>query len=127
MRAGADGFCVKGISTEQLQKLIHDVVRGVFWVDAAVANQIKRQLQDTHERVVDTLTEPVPKEIETLTEREREVLCLIAKGKKNTEISDLLFISPGTVRVHVHAILHKLNVKDRTQATLFFLRGGSPT
>lgn len=70
MRAGADGFCVKGISTEQLQKLIHDVVRGVFWVDAAVANQIKRQLQDTHERVVDTLTEPVPKEIETLTERE---------------------------------------------------------
>ncbi len=121
MRAGADGFCLKGISTERLLSLIHEVHQGTFWIDAAVAQQLKAKLAQNEPGVMPaTLGSIPPHLLETLTEREAEVLALIAQGKKNVEIAALLFISPGTVRVHVHSILHKLNVRDRTEAALFF-------
>jgi two-component system, NarL family, response regulator len=53
-----------------------------------------------------------------LTQREQEILELIATGKTNQEIADILYITCGTVRVHVHAILHKLDVRDRTEAVI---------
>ena len=57
-----------------------------------------------------------------LTKRELEVLTLIANGRTNQQIAEALFIAAGTVRVHVHTILHKLNVRDRTQAAIFALQ-----
>jgi RNA polymerase sigma factor (sigma-70 family) len=124
MGVGADGYCLKGICTERLQTLIQEVNQGVFWVDAVVAKQIKRYMRG--ERV---FTKPEESQLsmeilESLTEREQEVLALLAEGKKNVDIADILTISPGTVRVHVHSILSKLNVKDRTQAALFFVQKG---
>jgi two-component system NarL family response regulator len=120
--AGADGYCLKGIATERLYLLITDVSRGVFWIDPAVADQIKRYLQ-AERKAQKTVSVDIPIEgFESLTEREQEVLGLIAAGKKNNDIAEILCISPGTVRVHVHSILSKLNVKDRTQAALFMVR-----
>jgi two-component system NarL family response regulator len=117
MDAGADGFCLKGVSTERLVLSIEEVHRGTFWVDAAVAEIIRnrhKSMPNPQEEDFQLDTEA----LKTLTEREQEVLGLIAQGKKNSEIAELLCISHGTVRVHVHSILHKLDVRDRTQAAL---------
>lgn len=121
MDAGADGYCMKGISTERLETLIQDVFQGAFWVDATVAKQIKQHLKGIGGSQLQSLSTPM-KELEFLTEREQEVLALIAEGKKNQQIAEQLYISHGTVRVHVHSILNKLNVKDRTQAALFLVQ-----
>jgi two-component system, NarL family, response regulator len=132
VQAGADGYCVKGISTERLHHLIEEAHEGAYWIDPRVAEQIKRYMQSvktsetnpsdgTHEKIEIPESSPLA----LLTEREREVLALIADGKKNQDIADILVISPGTVRVHVHSILSKLNVKDRTQAAIFLMRGNS--
>jgi DNA-binding NarL/FixJ family response regulator len=59
-----------------------------------------------------------------LTQREQEILSLIAKGKTNQEIAEVLYITTGTVRVHVHAILHKLEVRDRSQAFIVAMQTG---
>jgi two-component system NarL family response regulator len=117
MNAGADGFCLKGVSTERLIVAIEEVFRGTFWVDAAVAELIRNRYLNQDK--IENRSPDVPLEVlKTLTEREKEVLGLITKGKKNSEIAEVLCISPGTVRVHVHSILHKLDVRDRTQAAL---------
>jgi two-component system NarL family response regulator len=57
-----------------------------------------------------------------LTRREQEMLAMIAAGRSNQEIADLLYIAPGTVRVHVHSILKKLEVRDRTQAAVLAIQ-----
>ena len=59
-----------------------------------------------------------------LTQREREVLALLTESKTNPEIAQILYISAGTVRVHVHSILHKLNARDRIQAVLIAKQQG---
>lgn len=121
MDAGADGFCLKGVSTERLVASMTEVCRGTFWVDAAVAEIIRSRFTDglpTREAGPVTEEPAARSALQTLTEREREVLSLIGEGRKNSEIADLLCISHGTVRVHVHSILHKLDVRDRTQAAL---------
>lgn len=121
MDAEADGNCMKGISTERLYSLIQKVSKGAFWVDAAMAEQIKQYLKETGGSKSQPLSIPL-EGLESLSEQEQEVLALIAEGKKNQQIADQLFISPGTVRVHLHSILNKLNVKDRTQAALFVVQ-----
>jgi two-component system NarL family response regulator len=121
LNAGVDGFCLKGISTERLVKVIEDVYAGNFWIDTFIADQVKQKFltpaatkEVEHRKIIES--------IEILTEREQEVLYLISQGRKNHEIAEQLCISPGTVRVHVHAILHKLHVKDRTQAALYVVQ-----
>jgi two-component system NarL family response regulator len=121
MNAGADGFCLKGVSTERLLVTIEEVCKGTFWVDAAVSELIRARLNgpkittNANSFTETTVTDAV---FNCLTEREKEILNLIAQGKKNSEIAEICYISPGTVRVHVHSILSKLDVKDRTQAAL---------
>jgi two-component system, NarL family, response regulator len=120
LAAGADGYCLKGISTERLVHVIQDIHKGVFWIDESISQQIRAYFQ---KGVVSPIGQkPISKEISKhLTEREQEVLNLISLGKKNLDIAEILCISPGTVRVHVHSILHKLQVKDRTQAALLVM------
>lgn len=115
MEVGVRGYCLKGIDANNLLLAIRSIATGATWWDATASIQIFDaicQIDRAH-RPVDELQ---------LTKRELEVLTLIASGKTNQQIAEALFITPGTVRVHVHTILQKLNVSDRTQAAIFALQ-----
>jgi two-component system, NarL family, response regulator len=108
--AGAQGYCLKGIAAEHLILALRSVAAGASWWDNTATQTIRT-----------AMTQTAPAESKTanlLTQREQEILALIAAGKSNPEIAKILYIAPGTVRVHVHAILHKLGVRDRTQAVV---------
>jgi len=117
--AGTSGYCLKGIEANLLILALRSVVAGASWWDQTVTSEIRTVFEDVGESV----TKPPILE-NSLTEREQEILCLIADGKNNQEIADLLHITAGTVRVHVHAILQKLEVRDRTQAAILALQKG---
>ncbi|PSN20749.1 DNA-binding response regulator [filamentous cyanobacterium CCP5] len=120
IEAQAQGYCVKGVAAESLILAIQSVAAGASWWDAQATQQIRAQFQQPLAEVPPSV--PVPDN--PLTQREREILALIASGKSNSEIAESLYIAAGTVRVHVHAILQKLEVRDRTQAVVIALRQG---
>ncbi len=115
--AGAQGYCVKGIAAETLILAVRSLAAGASWWDATATQTIQQQVGQGAASLPDPTATP-----HGLTQREQEVLVLIAAGKTNPEIAQLLYITPGTVRVHVHAILHKLGVRDRTQAVVVALQ-----
>ncbi|MEB3162598.1 MAG: response regulator transcription factor [Prochlorothrix sp.] len=115
--AGAQGYCVKGIAAETLILALQSVAAGASWWDAPATQTIQSGLKQVALSESESLNEA-----RGLTQREQEVLALIATGKSNSEIAQALYITPGTVRVHVHAILHKLGVRDRTQAVIIALQ-----
>lgn len=112
--AGAQGYCLKGIPAEKLMLAVRSVAAGASWWDQTATTEIQAAFQN----------EPplIPSSDNPLTRREQEILALVATGKSNQEIADILYISAGTVRVHVHAILHKLDVRDRTQAAVLAIQ-----
>ncbi|MFE4107985.1 response regulator [Almyronema epifaneia] len=118
--AQAQGYCLKGVAAESLILAIQSVAAGASWWDAQATEQIRAQFQQPIAEVPQSAPEPD----NPLTQREREILALIASGKSNSEIAASLYIAAGTVRVHVHAILQKLAVRDRTQAVVIALRNG---
>jgi two-component system NarL family response regulator len=120
IEAQAQGYCLKGVAAESLILAIQSVAAGASWWDAQATQQIRAQFQQPIAEVPQAA--PVPDN--PLTQREREILALIASGKSNSEIAESLYIAAGTVRVHVHAILQKLEVRDRTQAVVLALRNG---
>lgn len=120
IEAQAQGYCLKGVAAEALVLAIQSVAAGASWWDAQATEQIRAQFQQP--TVGGPQSAPVPDN--PLTQREREILALIASGKSNSEIAETLYIAAGTVRVHVHAILQKLEVRDRTQAVVIALRNG---
>jgi two-component system, NarL family, response regulator len=111
---GASGYCLKGIEAETLILALRSVAAGASWWDAATTAEIRTAFKST----------PVTETNETnpLTSRETEILALIAAGKSNNEIARQLHITIGTVRVHVHAILQKLEVRDRTSAAIMAIQ-----
>jgi two-component system, NarL family, response regulator len=115
--AGAQGYCVKGVAPETLILALRSLVAGASWWDASATQTIQERVKQAATSVL----EPTDKN-HSLTQRELEVLELIAAGKSNSEIAKVLYITSGTVRVHVHAILHKLEVRDRTQAVIVALQ-----
>lgn len=117
IEAGAQGYCLKGIGVEVLVLALRSVVAGASWWDKTGTAEIRAAF-DTNQSIDAKLTELV----DPLTRREQEILALIAAGKTNQEIGILLHITPGTVRVHVHAILQKLKVRDRTQAAILAIQ-----
>ncbi|BAZ05162.1 response regulator [Calothrix sp. NIES-3974] len=119
IEAKANGYCVKGIPPENLILAIRSVAAGASWWDAIATEHIQAIFQSSP-----IPTSPTPTSSNHLTKREQEILKLIAKGKSNQEIAEILYISPGTVRVHVHTILQKLEVRDRTQAALIAIQQG---
>ena len=115
LRAGASGFLLKDTLAADLLSAIRVVARG----DAIVAPPVTRRLIERH---IGTSTDPLPRtaaELGVLTEREREVLELIARGLSNAEIAGRLFLTDGTVKGHVSRILTKLGLRDRVQAVIF--------
>lgn len=106
--AGAQGYCLKGIEVEVLVLTLRSVAAGASWWDKTGTAEIRAAFGGNvlpEPKAAQTLANP-------LTRREQKILALIATGKTNQEIGALLYITPGTVRVHVHAILQKLEVRD---------------
>jgi two-component system, NarL family, response regulator len=116
IQSGVQGYCLKGIAAEVLILAVRSVAAGASWWDATATARIRQTVTaDAESHVAAGLAGCGQN---PLTQREQEVLCQIAQGKTNPEIAALLYISSGTVRVHVHSILHKLATPDRTQAVL---------
>jgi two-component system, NarL family, response regulator len=111
---GAQGYCLKGVAAETLILAMHSVIAGASWWDAVATAEIHTIFQN--QAIAHDLNEHPQTKANPLTPREQEILALMAARKTNQEIAEILYIAPGTVRVHIHAILHKFGVGDRKQA-----------
>jgi len=120
LRAGASGFLTKDVPRQELVKAVHAVAAG----DAVLTPQITRQLLD---RVAHRLPQTVhgtAASVDALTEREREVLQLIAGGLSNAEIAAALVVAEPTAKRHVSNLLGKLGLRDRVQAVIYAYETG---
>jgi DNA-binding NarL/FixJ family response regulator len=117
LRAGASGFILKDSSPEQLVAAVRLIAAG----DALLAPARTRRLIETQVRPKPTVDSSL---IGTLTDREREVLVLMARGLDNGQIAGELFISDATVRTHVGHVLSKLNSRSRVQAVVVAYESG---
>jgi DNA-binding NarL/FixJ family response regulator len=113
LQAGAAGYLLKDAEADEVAAAIRAACRGEVHLDPAIAKQLTRSL----------LT-PKTQAVDALTDREREVLVLVAQGLSNQQIADSLVISERTARTHVSNILGKLGVASRTQAALLAIREG---
>ena len=125
LRAGASGFLLKGGPAASLVEAVRIVASG----DALIAPSITRRLIDAFAR--GGPAPPPPPTLDDLTQREREVLMLLARGLSNAEIGGELYLSAATVKTHVARVLTKLGVRDRVQAVIHLyetgvLRAGDP-
>ncbi|MCO5179235.1 MAG: response regulator transcription factor [Candidatus Promineofilum sp.] len=119
IRAGASGYLLKDASPEQLLQAIHDVYNGESHLHPTIALKMLRELDNPALAASERpLTE------EPLTDRELEVLRLVAQGLSNQEIAKHLTISERTVGNHIGSILRKLHLANRTQAALYALKRG---
>ena len=132
VRAGARGYVRKGVAATDLQLAIQTVLRGASWWDADATAALRTWgAEDGSEPGEEPSRGVAPARREAtlalLTPREREVLEAMARGLSNREIARELGIGIGTVRVHGHQIMQKLEVANRTQAVLRLVgRGGNP-
>jgi DNA-binding NarL/FixJ family response regulator len=119
LQAGASGFLLKNVPPEDLLAAIRVVAEG----EAVVAPRVTRRLLD---RFAGQLTPPRAGDgrLDSLTEREREVLLLVAQGLSNGEIAERLFVAETTVKTHVGRMLTKLGLRDRVQAVVFAYENG---
>ena len=115
IKAGALGYVLKDSLPEQLLQAIHDVARGVSSLHPTIALKLIREINQPSD---------LPPVVDPLTKREVDVLKLVAQGLSNQQIAERLIISEWTVRKHVHNILDKLHLANRTQAALYALREG---
>jgi len=106
--SGARGYCLKGIGADTLILAIRSLVAGASWWDASATKEIQAALSPVSNCVLNP----------SLTGREKEILNLMSTGNSSQEIAQKLYIAPGAVRVHIHAILQKLGTSDRQQAIL---------
>lgn len=115
IKAGAAGYILKDSSPHELETAIREVHNGNSVFPARIASILVKEICQTEKREENR---------NPLTERETEILKLVAEGLSNQEIADRLYLSVWTVRTHVTEILGKLGVENRTQAALYALREG---
>jgi len=120
LRAGASGFLAKDVPAEDLVAAIRTVAAG----DAVVAPRILRRLLDRFAASLPDPSATPPKELDALTEREREVLVQVARGLSNAEIARVLSVSETTIKTHVGHVLTKLGLRDRVQAVVLAYESG---
>jgi DNA-binding NarL/FixJ family response regulator len=121
LKAGASGFLLKDVPPRELVAAIRAVHSG----DAVVAPTTTRRMIDRFTVVLPSAQSPLETpELAQLTEREREVLLLVAQGLSNGEIAELLTLSEATVKTHVGRILTKLGLRDRVQAVVLAYETG---
>jgi len=136
LRAGARGYLLKDLPAQDLARAVHAVSQGVYQLDAAVIERMidafsksdtaqKSETSKKEERLTASLAKTqanaAPEVLTTagLTNREIEVLRLVATGATNREVADALVISEGTVKNHLSNIFSRLGLRDRTQAVMF--------
>ena len=127
IRAGASGFLLKDVLPAQLVDAIRVVAAG----EALLAPTVTRRLLDRFAHTLPGAEEKPPPELATLTERELEILKLLAGGLSNAELAERLFLSETTVKSHISSVLRKLGLRDRVQAVVLayeagLVRPGSP-
>ena len=126
--AGAQAYCYKHITPSKLLQIIEFIKDGAVWFDPEIAGNVLNILiqkrNDSKTQVLEAKFYDKNNEKIKLTEREYDVLKLIADGYNNAEISEKLYISIHTAKAHVCNILHKLSVDDRTQAAIKALKDG---
>ena len=115
IKAGALGYLIKDTGPEELVRAIRQVHQGQLTLHPTIAQKLLKEL---------TLTSEQPPSPDSLTDREVEVLKLVARGLSNQEIAETLVVSIATVYTHVSKILDKLHLASRTQAALYALREG---
>jgi DNA-binding NarL/FixJ family response regulator len=120
LRAGASGFLLKDAPTEE----VVDAVRAVAAGEAVLSAPVTRRLLDQVARRLPPPCTQAPAELQQLSDREREVLQLIASGLTNTEIAVALFLSEATVKSHVSHLLSKLHLRNRVQAVIYAYDAG---
>jgi DNA-binding NarL/FixJ family response regulator len=119
LHAGASGFLLKDVEPDDLRNAVRVVAGGEALLSPSVTRRlisefVSRPGQNRHK----------PPELDELTDREREVLALIAEGLNNREIAERLFISPATAKTHVSRILLKLDARDRAQLVVIAYQSG---
>ncbi len=119
LRVGASGFVLKDIEPTDLLQAVRVVAAGEALLSPSVTRRVIAQFTGRAER-----KRPAPNHLAALTEREREVLVLVAAGKSNDEIAKQLFLSTATVKTHVSRTMSKLYARDRAQLVVFAYEGG---
>jgi DNA-binding NarL/FixJ family response regulator len=119
LRAGASGFLLKDATAQTLTEAVRVVAAG----DAMLSPPVTRRLLGTFAQLGGPRA-PTRDQVDRLTERETEVLVLIARGRSNAEIASELVLAEQTVKTHVSRILTKLDLRDRTQAAIFAYETG---
>jgi DNA-binding NarL/FixJ family response regulator len=120
LRAGASGFLGKGVDPDELLEAIRIVARG----DALLSPVATKKLISRFLAQPEGAGSDVPPKLEILTEREREVLTLVAAGLSNDDIAERLFVSPLTAKTHVNRAMTKLGARDRAQLVVIAYQSG---
>ena len=120
LRAGASGFLLKDAPTQEVIQAVRAVAAG----DAVLAPAVTRQLLDQVARRLPAATSRSPAALAELTDREQQVLRMLAAGLSNAEISHALVLSEATVKTHVSNLLGKLGLRDRVQAVIYAYESG---
>ena len=124
--SGVDGYCLNDVSSEKVKNAIQSVLNGAIWIDASVAETIKKGAAHLRQlsSVKQTSSLPIAEDgdLSGLSDREIEVLSLISLGLSNAKIAAELSIATETVKTHIRHIMRKLAATDRTQAAVIALK-----
>ncbi len=121
IRAGAAGFLLKDVEPDELRRSVHLVAAGAGLLSPGVTGKVLAELSRSRS------PQARPELVAELTEREREVLAEVGRGRSNDEIGGVLFISPATARTYVSRLLGKLGVRDRAQLVIVAYESGLVT
>ena len=126
VRFGTSGIVLKQTATELLIKSIRKVHAGEIWLDSNTTAAVMRQFAAAEEPAATPPPAPQTRDRDRtpLSQREREIVALVAQGFKNKEMAEKLFISEQTVKNHLHNIFDKLGVSDRLELALFAIHKG---
>ncbi|HBI56300.1 MAG TPA: DNA-binding response regulator [Firmicutes bacterium] len=113
LKNGAEGYILKSQPADSIVDSLRAVGKGSIVLERAVASSLSAMLKEDKKKAKTDLQ---------LTDREMEILELVGQGQTNREIAEILFLSEGTVRNYVTALLEKLNLRDRTQLAIFYLK-----